>query len=193
MEKAVLRSKMIKQLKRLTIEEYNELSIAIKENLIKSSEFLNASIIGITISRFPEVDTKPIIEKAWELGKIVVVPKCNRVTREMDFRIMTAYNQLEKVYMDLQEPITSVTKSVQKSDIDLQVVPGVVYATNGYRIGFGGGYYDRYLKDFSGDIVSLAFENQTVQSVPLEVHDIPVSKIFTENSIINCGKGENSQ
>lgn len=184
---------MINQLKSLDIQEYNQLSLAIIKNLFNSSEFLNATTIGVTISRFPEVDTRPIIEAAWKLGKKIAVPKCENQTREMDFRLINSYNNLEKVYFDLQEPIIKETVSIKKDDIDLQIVPGVVYASNGFRIGFGGGYYDRYLIDYKGTIVSLAFEKQTRQTVPFEVHDIPVQKIFTENGIIICEKGENSQ
>ena len=139
------------------------------------------------------MDTRPIIEAAWKLGKKIAVPKCENQTREMDFRLINSYDNLEKVYFDLQEPIIKETVSIKKDDIDLQIVPGVVYASNGYRIGFGGGYYDRYLIDYKGDMVSLAFEKQTGQAVPFEAHDIPVQKIFTENGIIICAKGENSQ
>ena len=192
MKKSVFRNEMIKQLKSMEIQAYKQKSIAIKKNLLNSKEFLNASIIGVTISRFPEVDTRPIIEAAWKLGKKIVVPKCENQTRAMDFRLINSYDSLEKVYLDLQEPIIAKTISVKKDEIDMQIVPGVVYADDGFRIGFGGGYYDRYLIDFPGDMVSLAFEKQTGQIIPFEAHDIPVRKIFTENGIIFCEKGENS-
>ena len=193
MKKSRIRIDMIKQLKSIEIQKYNKMSLAIKENLFTSSEFLNATIIGVTISRFPEVDTRPIIEEAWKLGKKIAVPKCEHRSREMDFRQINSYDNLEKVYFDLQEPIITETISIKKDDIDLQIVPGVVYANNGFRVGFGGGYYDRYLIDYKGDVVSLAFEKQTGQAVPSEAHDITVQKIFTENGIIFCEKGENSQ
>ena len=61
-----------------------------------------------------------------------------------------------------------------------------LFSDEGFRIGFGGGYYDRYLTDYEGDRVSLAFEIQTSQEVPIEEHDIPVNKIITENSVIQC-------
>ncbi len=176
----------------MEIALYKQKSLYIKKNLLNSPEFLNASIIGITISRFPEVNTRPIIEAAWELGKKIAVPKCENKTREMDFRMITSYDNLETVYLDLQEPIIKETRSIEKDKINLQIVPGVVYADNGLRIGFGGGYYDRYLMDYTGDVVSLAFEKQTGQTIPFEEHDIPVQKIFTENGIVICVKGENN-
>ena len=61
-------------------------SVSIAERVVSSEEFRNAETIGITISRFPEIETRPIIESAWRAGKRVVVPKCIHATREMDFR-----------------------------------------------------------------------------------------------------------
>ena len=61
----------------------------ITERLLASDEFQNAKTIGITISRYPEVDTRPLIEAAWEMGKRIAVPKCIHATREMDFRLIT--------------------------------------------------------------------------------------------------------
>ena len=109
-----------------------------------------AANIGVTISRFPEVDTQPIIEAAWKWENKIAVPKCIRETKEMDFRLLTSFDELETVYMDLLEPIVEQTESMGKEEIDLQIVPGVVFSNEGYRIGFGGGYYDRYLKDYKG-------------------------------------------
>lgn len=193
MDKRTIRNHIIELLNKINQEEYTQLSLSIKKRLITSTEFTNAQVIGVTLSRFPEVDTRSIIAAAWALGKQIVVPKCNRETKEMDFRLINSFDNLETVYMNLLEPIISETKSVSMEEIDLQIVPGVVYSKEGFRIGFGGGYYDRYLKDYKGEMLSLAFECQTGHHVPSEAHDIPIGKIFTENDIIDCKKGENSK
>ena len=169
---------------------HEKCSLHITERLLASEEFRNAETIGITISRFPEIDTRQIIESAWEMGKRIAVPKCIHATREMDFRLIQSYKQLETVYLDLLEPIVDETTSVRKNEIDLQIVPGVVFSDEGYRIGFGGGYYDRYMMDYKGYAVSLAFECQTGHPVPVERHDIPVSKLVTEKREILCGAPE---
>ncbi len=158
----------------------------ITNHILTSNEFIKANSIGITISRFPEVNTSPLIEAAWKTGKQVAVPKCIHATREMDFRAITSFNNLETVYMNLLEPIVKETESIAKENIDLQIVPGVLFSEEGYRVGFGGGYYDRYMTDYAGDSLSLAFECQMKQTVPIENHDIPVSKIFTDNRVIIC-------
>lgn len=186
MRKLSKRKLMITIMKDMNHSEHASKSTEILERLYICEEYASAQTIGVTISRFPEVDTYPLIESAWESGKQVAVPKCNPETRVMDFRLITSFDDLETVYMDLKEPVVDKTISIDKGQIDLQIVPGVVYSDEGFRIGFGGGYYDRYLNDFNGDCISLAFEVQTCQEVPIEEHDIPVNKIITENRVIQC-------
>ena len=189
MSKNFLRNQMLELLKEMERSTYQRLSEEITESVLGSEEFRNAKVIGITVSRFPEVSTIPLIQASWKAGKKIAVPKCIRSTREMDFRLIASLDDLETVYMDLKEPIVDLTMPVGKGDIDLQIVPGVLYSPAGYRIGFGGGYYDRYLSDYDGEMISLAFKCQTGHNIPLEEHDIPVPKIFTEEEVIICRKG----
>jgi 5-formyltetrahydrofolate cyclo-ligase len=188
MEKKLIRNDMLNALNKINQSEHKRLSLAITERVISSDEFINANTIGVTIARFPEVDTIPLIEAAWKMGKRIAVPRCIQATREMDFRSIKSFDDLEIVYLDLREPIISETKSISKHEIDLQIVPGVAFSKNGYRIGFGGGYYDRYLTDFKGKTLSIAFNCQTNQDVPIEIYDIPVNKIITDQWTITCKK-----
>ncbi|KXH87439.1 5-formyltetrahydrofolate cyclo-ligase [Sporosarcina sp. HYO08] len=186
MQKATKRKQILQQLTGLKLDIHEAKSLAIIEKVLASPDYQNAKTIGITISRFPEVNTTSLIEAAWQDGKQVAVPKCIASTRHMDFRLINSFDQLETVYMDLREPIIEKTTSVAKSMIDVQIVPGVVFSNKGYRIGFGGGYYDRYLNDYTGNTISLAFDCQTGHEVPVEAHDVPVAKIMTETRIIAC-------
>ncbi|MEK5038847.1 5-formyltetrahydrofolate cyclo-ligase [Sporosarcina sp. FSL K6-3457] len=186
MSKQVVRNQVLDLLNSMDREEYSRMSMAIVNRVLLSDEFRSAETIGLTLSRFPEVDTRPLIEAAWQAGKRIVVPKCIQATREMDFRLITSYRHVETVYMNLLEPIVEKTVAVEKDAIDLQIVPGVVFSNEGYRIGFGGGYYDRYLSDYKGETLSLAFDCQTGQAVPVEGHDIPVHKIFTVEKVLHC-------
>lgn len=186
MQKATKRKDILQQMTKFTPDIHETKSLAILEKVLASPDYQNAKTIGITISRFPEVNTTSLIEAAWQDDKQVAVPKCIASTRQMDFRLIESFDQLETVYMDLREPIIEKTTAVAKSMIDVQIVPGVVFSNNGYRIGFGGGYYDRYLKDYTGNTISLAFDCQTGHDVPVEVHDMPVAKIITETSVIVC-------
>jgi len=186
MNKGILRNQVLGILNNINRPEHLKKSMEITNRVLASDEFRSADTIGITISRYPEVDTRPLIEAAWAVGKRIAVPKCIHATRKMDFRLITSYDSLETVYMGLFEPITDVTLAVEKNEIDLQIVPGVVFSNEGYRIGFGGGYYDRYMSDYNGVILSLAFAVQTSHRIPVEGHDIPVSKIVTEEKEIIC-------
>lgn len=188
-----MRREMITQLKEWDLVEHTRLSQEITKNLIQSTTFQQAKMIGLTISRNPEVDTYEVIQRAWEMDKQIVVPRCHPQTREMDFRRLTSFDQLEVVYMDLLEPILGETTSVIKEQIDLQIVPGLVFSNAGYRIGFGGGYYDRYLSDYAGKTISLCFERQTGYNIPIEAHDQPVEKIITELREINCDEIRDSK
>lgn len=149
-----------------------------------------AQVIGITLSSFPEVDTWELIEELWARGKQVVVPKCNPSTRSMTFYQIDSFDQLEVVYMNLQEPIPALTQKVIPSNIDMLIVPGVVFISTGYRIGFGGGYYDRFLSDYNNTTLSMAFDCQVVETIPVEEYDLPVKWILTETRIIECSKAK---
>ncbi|QIW17105.1 5-formyltetrahydrofolate cyclo-ligase [Bacillus thuringiensis] len=179
-EKVRLRKQIIEHMNSLSEERYTTLSEKIAFSLYAQKEWAEAKTIGITLSMENEVNTYPIIEKAWEEGKKVVVPKCNKGTRTMFFRQISNFDQLEIVYMNLREPIPALTEEVNADEIDLQIVPGVAYTERGERIGYGGGYYDRYLMHYKGKTLSLAYSFQIVEHIPLEPFDKNVEKIITE-------------
>lgn len=185
MEKKEMRKTMIGQLKQMERLQYEQHSRAIHDRLFADPLFQQAETIGITVSAFPEVDTLELIERAWREGKKVAVPKCKAKTRQMDFRLITDFEQLEVVYMELREPIESVTESVSSASIDFLLVPGVIFSEKGYRVGFGGGYYDRFLVNYQGITRSLAFDLQLRTDVPVEAHDLPVGGIYTETKFID--------
>lgn len=188
MDKATQRKLIMDQLNEMDAAQHHALSAAIIDRLAQDPVFQSANTIGLTISAYPEVDTKLLIERIWQEGKKAAVPKCIPKSRGMDFYIIDSFDQLEVVYMNLQEPQPAITSYAAPDSIDLMIVPGVVYCKSGYRIGFGGGYYDRYLAEFNGHTRSLAFDVQLVDSIEVESHDIPVAGIYTESGYIETGK-----
>jgi 5-formyltetrahydrofolate cyclo-ligase len=183
-DKDSIRKQMKETLSNLTKPLYEDYSYKIAKRLFEQTDWKEAQVIGITISKQPEVDTYQIIRKAWELGKQVVVPKCDPKEKKILFRKLTQFSQLESVFYGLFEPIEAETIGVESSQIDLLIVPGLAYTREGYRLGFGGGYYDRFLKDYPGKTISLAFDNQVIPQFLIEEHDIPVSKIILQNEVI---------
>ena len=186
MNKSEWRRKIREQLDSMSNDLYMQSSLVIKEKLLKEPSIIEGNTIAITISNKREVDTIPIIESLWKAEKKVVVPKCNAQNRTMQFYKIENFNQLEIVYMDLREPIPELTELVTAEQIDCMIVPGIVFDKSGYRIGYGGGYYDRYLEHFKGQLISLAFHFQVVESIPKDSHDIPVNLIITNHDRIDC-------
>ena len=186
MRKHDIRNDMKRRLAKIEHDEYIALSQCIKERFLKEGINKKSNTVGLTISNFPEVDTKELIQALWNLGKQVAVPRCDSKERTMQFYLLEDFNDLENVYMNLWEPKVENSIIVAKDAIDLLIVPGIVYSISGYRIGYGGGYFDRYLVNYKGDTVSLAFNCQIMESVPTDVYDLPVNRIITEDQLINC-------
>lgn len=186
MDKKEIRNMVRSHLMEMDRETYLSRSDLIQNKLLQEPSIKEGKTIAVTMSRFPEVETRRIIEAFWNMGKTVCVPKCNPSTREMIFYAIADFSQLEKVYMDIEEPIVGSTEPILKEQIDVMIVPGVVFSKAGYRIGFGGGYYDRYLQRFMGAKISLAFHEQVKDSIPIASHDIPVDIILTDKKHIHA-------
>lgn len=178
--KATLRKSMQEKLAKVSEAEREEISEKIQKRLFESKLWQQADTIGIYLSFGNEWDTRTIIEKAWQSGKNVAVPKTNPAVKELNFYQINDFSEVRKGHFNLEEPIVEKTKLVEKDAIDLLIVPGLVFSKDGYRIGFGGGYYDRFLTDFIHPTVSLVWSGQLVEYLPTDWYDIPVQYLCTE-------------
>ena len=188
LDKKQLRNSVLQQLNNMPYQAYRDRSRTLAKHLLQQKSVLEAKIIAITLSNKPEVDTSFIIEQLWKMKKRVVVPKCEASQRTMQFYEIDTFAQTERAYKNILEPIPELCEAVDQAQIDCIVVPGVVFDVLGYRIGFGGGYYDRYLQDYQGTTIALAFEEQLINEVPRESHDLPVHIIVGEHKTILCGQ-----
>lgn len=146
--------------------------------LYNQPEWMNAHTIGLTLSQSFEVDTAPIILHARHMGQQVVVPR-TLPGRQMEFVELNEDTDFDETSFGVLEPHDG--KVYSPAEIDLIVVPGVAFTTSGHRIGFGGGYYDRYLKNYLGPTISLALTTQLAEEnewVPDE-YDQHVDKVLT--------------
>src|SRR5699024_4800612 len=182
-----LRQSMITYLKKIDKSQKQWIEDKLFQQLIELESWKKSMVVGITISQGIEWDTRTIIRRAWNQGKAVCVPKCSPGSGKMCFYRIDTFEQLEKAYANLLEPNTNKAKLVVKSQIDLLIVPGVLFNKQGFRIGFGGGFYDRFLQDFANETISLASEAQIVGNLPIDPFDIPVQQILTENGLIREG------
>ncbi|HEU5140523.1 MAG TPA: 5-formyltetrahydrofolate cyclo-ligase [Bacillales bacterium] len=187
-EKKDLRQSMKKRLRLLPAGTRGILSASIANKLSSLPEWKQSGMIGMTMSTDDEIDTKPLIRTAWAKNKKIAVPKTDPNQKIMDFRRIVSLTQVEEAFAGILEPKTAETESVLPEEIDLLVVPGLVFDHNGFRIGFGGGFYDRYLSEYRNVTVSLAYEMQLLDRIPVEVFDLPVDIIVTERRVIRTGK-----
>ncbi|WP_027108946.1 5-formyltetrahydrofolate cyclo-ligase [Lacticigenium naphthae] len=185
MKKNECRKQMMKRLTSMTREEREEIETSIHRNLFSSSLWKNAKVIGVTISNNGEWDTHRIIRQGWIEGKKVAVPKTVPQSKKLEFYLIEDFSQTEKGFYQLIEPLPEKTEKISKQNIDLLIVPGVIYNSSGYRIGFGGGYYDRFLMDFPQTTVSLLSVHQLNEKIPIEAHDIPVDYLILEERILS--------
>ncbi|WP_368652084.1 5-formyltetrahydrofolate cyclo-ligase [Ornithinibacillus sp. 4-3] len=184
MDKKQLRKQMISTLLEQAQDEKLLIEQTLQNTLFNSLLWENAKSIGITISQGMEWDTRPIIEAAWRAGKSVCVPKCDPKSKELTFYTFESYDQLESVYFNLLEPKPVKENRLAKDQIDLLFVPGLIFDEDGYRIGFGGGFYDRFLVDFPNKTISLISHKQLIDAVPKEKYDISVQHIITERGFV---------
>ncbi|MEK4568882.1 5-formyltetrahydrofolate cyclo-ligase [Bacillus sp. FSL K6-3458] len=182
--KKELRLQTLAMLDQISAGEFNRHASLLHEHVLQLSEWKQAKTIALTMSRGKEIPTMPLIEKAWEEGKTVCIPTCFPKTKEMVFYEYTPETKMTSSYFGLLEPDPLEATVVHKEAIDLIIVPGVCFDQRGYRIGFGGGYYDRYLADYHGVTIALCLSLQQTRHIPAEAHDIPVSMIVSEKGTL---------
>ncbi|WP_082233832.1 5-formyltetrahydrofolate cyclo-ligase [Halobacillus massiliensis] len=167
-----------------TFKQETELNI--HRQLFNSESFRKAASIAVTVSFKHEWDTYAIIEEAWRQKKRVAVPKCDPVSKQMTFYYLHNFKQLESVYYGLKEPDPEKSEAVEKTNLDLIIVPGLLFDRKGYRIGYGGGFYDRYLNNYEGETLSILSTKQLINEVPVEPFDVKVNQLITEEGSITC-------
>lgn len=188
MNKKELRNFIIRKRSLLTKEYVEEYSEIIKNTLKGLDSYKNAKRIMSFVSMEGEVDTHPLIEEGIEEGKSIVVPITVHETRELLLSDLFSLSELEVADFNIEVPKKEFLRLVDPGTVDLILVPGVAFAKDGYRVGYGGGYYDRFLSKIHSSIptIGLGFDLQIVDKVPVDSYDIPIDLIITEKRTINC-------
>lgn len=183
-EKIELRNKILSLRNALDLNYKIELDEKIYNNLFNDELFIKAKNIFIYIGFGTEIDTKPIIKRALNENKKVYIPKVYKNDKSMKAIRLKSFEHLKENSMGILEPIED-SEYISKDDIDLIIVPGVVFDEKGNRIGYGGGYYDRYLTEIQSknNKLVLAYEFQVLDCIIEEDHDIKVDYILTEEKI----------
>lgn len=173
MEKKLLRKEVLITLKSQPQAYKSEVDSKLLEAFIKTKAYQNSCVIATYLSFDYEYNTQLLIKQALCDGKRVLVPK----TYPKGKMIFVDYQKdnLRATPFGLLEPVND--RAVEKASMDLIHVPGLIFNNKGFRIGYGAGYFDRYLSDFEGDTISTIYRCQRQDFVE-EKHDVAVKEVL---------------
>lgn len=183
-DKNTLREKIKQRRKNLTHDEILQKSEKITSFLTETQIYQTAKCICVYMASFNEPRTLPFIEKALADGKKICLPVTDIESNTLSLSYISDTALLKKGAYGILEP--SVIDNANPHDIDLIIVPGIVFDRNGSRIGFGKGFYDRLLSDTSAVKVGVCYAFQLCEGIPADKHDIPMNMIVTEEEFIVC-------
>lgn len=182
--KSEARKIVIKRRNEFTPADFQSKTKLIFDRFIATDDFVNAKKIHTYISTRPgEIDTRKLVDKMDECGKQIIVPKLNKKTGSYLRANFISWDHMVKNSDGYLEPSVGIDEDL--SDIDLIIVPAVAVSVLGQRVGHGGGYYDKLLKNTFASKIVLAYEFQVFDYIESNIHDVRIDKIITELRIIN--------
>lgn len=186
-EKVMLRLHYKKMRDKMTPLYKKTLDYDIESRLICSREYMDAKLILCYVAKDDEVQTRGIIRAALANGKKVAVPLCESEGK-MNFYLIDSLDDLRKGTFGIFEPDPSKSALLKDFDDSLCVVPGLSFDPCGNRLGFGRGYYDRFLETYKGLTVGLCYNSFIKWDIPTEKHDVPVKVLVTEGYLRRTSK-----
>ena len=180
-EKKELRKKILVLRDDLKSDEKEIMDDIIFSKLIKEKSFIDAKVVFLFVSYKSEVDTHRIIRYCFENDKVVCIPKVINKKDGMKALRITSFEDLKEGYKGILECDDDL-EEISTCNIDLVIMPGAVFDVNYGRIGYGGGFYDKFLGNLEKDIfkIALCYDFQIVDEVPTENHDIKPNKIISD-------------
>lgn len=174
---------------RMSSRQAAALSEVICGHIISSPAFVRAERVFAYCPLGNEVDVRGVVREAWRRGKRVAFPKV--FGNEMSFFEAGDFRKLHPGAFGVMEPEET---RLADWETGLMLVPGVAFDRRGNRMGFGKGYYDRYLAKHPGCIcLGIAYELQVADRIPTEETDMPLQGLVTEKGILNTGSRGNMQ
>lgn len=152
----------------------------IAERVASLWQYQRCRVLLTYVSTNIEVDTYRLIEKALADGKVVAVPRCVPGTRNMEFYRIRGVEELEPGTFGVLEPLPREENRVTDFSNSLCVVPALSYDWHGFRLGYGKGYYDRFLSKYTGVMIGICYSNCVQQRLPHGRFDRPVQLLVTE-------------
>ena len=158
-------------------------SDAICERVISLSSFRFADTVLAYSPIGSEVAIDKISRRALELGKKLAFPICDTLSREMTFRYVSSLDELAAGAYSIPEPRADAECYAQIQH-SLCIVPALAFDRHGFRLGYGGGYYDKFLKKFDGVTLGVTYDSLVADTLPTGIYDVPVDIIVTERRSI---------
>lgn len=182
-EKANLRKFLLENRDAISFDLIKIASKQIQKNLRKIDAFRQAKVIAGYYPIGSEVKTQEVMQEILSEGKTLVLPKVKG--EDLEFRKVVDFGNLEKAGFGIMEPKDwcSIVE-----DIDVVLVPTVGITRSGVRLGYGYGYYDRFLKKSGAKTIALSYAKQVVRSIPQAENDIKINWIVTESECIDTSK-----
>lgn len=188
MSKNELRNNVIALRNALSIQKIEQKSNAIIKKLFTLSEYQNASTIMAYVDFRNEVPTSGIIQNALANGKKIAIPITDIKNKKLTPSLLHDFpGDLAPGAWGILEPRPECIRPIDPEEIDLVIIPGVAFDEVGNRLGYGGGFYDRFLLRTRRDVIllALAFELQIQPHVYSDKHDIPMQLLVTEKRIMD--------
>jgi len=191
-DRARLRQSVLGRRLALPADRVAELSERVRAHLVRHPAWRASRVVLGYASFRQEVDTFPLLKEVLARGKELVLPRVDRARRSLDLlTVKDLEADLRPGYQGILEPDPSRCAPADPHLIDLVLVPGVVFDRRGFRLGYGGGYYDRLLASLPRAVrVGLAFSLQVVEELPVLPHDLPVDILVTEEGVLEVGRPE---
>jgi 5-formyltetrahydrofolate cyclo-ligase len=190
-EKKDLRKRLLDKRRKLAENEVRNFSTRIIQTLINSSIYLDAGNIMLYTPFPDEPQIMPVFEDAWSRNKQVGIPHLTETWGIMEAALIESFNDLVPGKFNLLVPDPLKLRIIEADSIDLIVVPGIAFDHEGYRLGMGAGYYDRFLPTAEKAItVGVCWAENIFSEIPKERHDLPMDYLLTEMGILNCKKGK---
>lgn len=183
--KKKLRKEMLSTKNQLTLSDILNKSWAILDQLKKYEYQLIGKNIFIFIDFKKEVMTEPIINYLKTINCNIFIPRIDMESKTMKIYPYTSHKDLVESKYGILEPQADQSKIVSEDIIDVVITPGVIFDKRGYRIGYGGGYYDKLFGRIGSNVLKIAigFDMQVVNSVPTNQYDQKVDYLITETMV----------
>lgn len=181
--KAQLRKKLKQE--RKSILDKVDTDIKICNYLLNCDQYKGAKTILFYASLDDEIITDFAIEFSLNIGKKVALPRCINDGGEMEFYFINSFDDLTCGHFNVREPDINKCERVTDFKNSICIVPALSFDKKGYRLGYGKGYYDRFLKKYTSLSIGLCYNKLITDELPIGEFDIPVNYIITEDGLFS--------